>query len=208
MADIGKGAEAHFHERREAESDEVTLRSSSDLHTSGISKDSEDSALIERARGDINNPIPATFNVFNWKDIAEENCYVILCDYGGRLKWSASHFPTDDARQEFPWASLMEGGANGHLLPATLAQQRSQSSSISAGYNNAQVGWSQYMTLNFVNYDTTKVYCPALFKQPPDTSVCKQRKKASIFDESIDPSEYDYQKIQGTNPIKFQAKNS
>jgi len=28
---------------------------------------------------DENNPIDATFNVAGWPDIAEENCYAILC---------------------------------------------------------------------------------------------------------------------------------
>jgi hypothetical protein len=43
--------------------------------------------VIPRDIGDENNPIPATFDVSGWQDIAEGNCYVILCDYGGNLKW-------------------------------------------------------------------------------------------------------------------------
>ena len=33
------------------------------------------------------NPLPIIVNVAGWQDIAEENCYVMLCQYGGQRVW-------------------------------------------------------------------------------------------------------------------------
>lgn len=38
-------------------------------------------------RNNRNSPIDATFNVAGWQDIAEEDCYVMLCRYGGERVW-------------------------------------------------------------------------------------------------------------------------
>jgi len=43
--------------------------------------------LFKRARGDENNPIDVTIDVSGWKDIAEENCYQMLCHHDAQLIW-------------------------------------------------------------------------------------------------------------------------
>jgi hypothetical protein len=49
-----------------------------------VAETSDGLALIKRAPGDSStNPIAATFDISNWADIAEENCYVMLCMYAG-----------------------------------------------------------------------------------------------------------------------------
>lgn len=46
---------------------------------------SNESYLIKkRVLGDQNNPFPATFNIAGWPNIAEEDCYVMLCLLGGQ----------------------------------------------------------------------------------------------------------------------------
>ena len=40
--------------------------------------------LLERAPGDTaRNPIDVTFDISSWPDIAEENCFVMLCLMNG-----------------------------------------------------------------------------------------------------------------------------
>lgn len=33
------------------------------------------------------NPIPITFDITNWPNIAEEDCYAMLCIFGGQRVW-------------------------------------------------------------------------------------------------------------------------
>jgi hypothetical protein len=35
--------------------------------------------IAKRTPGDANDPIEATFDVSNWQNIAEENCFAMLC---------------------------------------------------------------------------------------------------------------------------------
>jgi hypothetical protein len=37
--------------------------------------------------GSQSNPIITTFDVSTWQDIAEQDCYAILCDYQAVLTW-------------------------------------------------------------------------------------------------------------------------
>lgn len=46
-----------------------------------------DLSLEKRATGAQNDPKPITVNVAAWQNIAEMNCYVILCNYNGNLVW-------------------------------------------------------------------------------------------------------------------------
>ena len=39
--------------------------------------------LVKRAGGSHGDPIDATFNIAGWPNIAEENCFVMLCMLGG-----------------------------------------------------------------------------------------------------------------------------
>ncbi|KAK5632912.1 hypothetical protein RRF57_008626 [Xylaria bambusicola] len=38
-----------------------------------------DTSLAKRTAGNTNNPILITVDVSRWQDIAEQNCYVIIC---------------------------------------------------------------------------------------------------------------------------------
>ncbi|KAI2608218.1 uncharacterized protein GGS25DRAFT_521393 [Hypoxylon fragiforme] len=195
-----------------------------------------DLSLEKRATGAQNDPKPITVNVAAWQNIAEMNCYVILCNYNGNLVWqrnptaatAATHrsdagtnlrpfqpgqlgtrgtqqITTDTiSAEEFPWASINQGGVGAHLMPATIAEQNAQKSWISAAYSSGYVGWSEWFKLSFSNYDATKIYCPALFGQtPPDTSVCGKKKKSNLYGKSIYPGLYNYIKNAGTLPVTF-----
>jgi len=105
--------------------------------------------------------------------------------------------------EEFPWASLTRGGSGAHLMPATVTQQSAQGTALSAGYNSAHVPFNGWLTITFSNYDTSLVYCPALFENHPDTSVCGGKKNTMMYSESIFPGDYDYQKVAGSRPIVF-----
>jgi hypothetical protein len=44
----------------------------------------DEAELVKRVPGDsATNPIDATFNITNWPNIAEENCYAMLCLFDG-----------------------------------------------------------------------------------------------------------------------------
>ncbi|KAF4162545.1 hypothetical protein CNMCM6936_001974 [Aspergillus lentulus] len=55
----------------------------------------DEAALITRAdRGSVkSNPKDATFDVTGWKDISEEDCYVMLCLKGGERTWQRIDTP-------------------------------------------------------------------------------------------------------------------
>ncbi|KAI1739744.1 hypothetical protein F4680DRAFT_466253 [Xylaria scruposa] len=194
-----------------------------------------DANLDKRTKGDINDPIPVTLNVANWQDIAEENCFIMLCRYNGQLKWQrgpqgiASRHRTESGAglnpfypanlgsrhtsqisqattspEEFPWASMNQGGVGAHLMPATKAQQDYQGGAINAAYNTANppVAPMNWFTIRFNNYDASRIYCPALFRTPPDFSVCG-KKKTTEYGVSIDPEDYDYIKDLGVKPYIF-----
>ncbi|KAI0548066.1 hypothetical protein F4679DRAFT_596972 [Xylaria curta] len=199
-----------------------------------------DANLDKRVTGDSNNPISITVDVSGWQDIAEENCYVILCQYHGNLKWqrgplgiSGPHRTQAGANlhpfyaanlsdrqtsqissattsaEEFPWASLMQGGEGAHLMPATREEQNAQGGSINHAYNHATppVMPLDWLTINFVNYDKSRVFCPALFKTPPDFSVCG-KKKTTAYGVSINPSDFDYIKDPNSKPYVFHHPGS
>ncbi|KAI1264706.1 hypothetical protein F5Y18DRAFT_389847 [Xylariaceae sp. FL1019] len=211
------------------------------LDVPSVEQPSNMTDLVKRARGDENNPITVNFDVSEWQGIAEQDCYVILCDYGGNLVWQRALNPAEprrhrteigeslrpfqpgqldtrrttqitpdtDTAEEFPWASLARGGTGGHVLPAPMGEQRGQRTGISAAYRRERVDWGGWMTLNFVNYNTGGVFCPALFDHsPPDTSVCGAKKKTYIFDRSVDLADYDYVKVANSRPITFALAGS
>ncbi|KAH9894578.1 hypothetical protein F4778DRAFT_784013 [Xylariomycetidae sp. FL2044] len=166
-------------------------------------------AVVLETRNTQNNPIDATFDVSGWPDIAEENCYVMLCVFNGQRVWHVSQFisisSATTSAEEFPWRSIeWSGDTIAHLLPATPAQQNSQGGSINSGYDSAGVNYGDWFRITFSNYDKSKPYCVALFQNPPDTSVCK-RKRTRLFDKSgIDPSDFDYTKVQNSKPVVFE----
>ena len=47
----------------------------------------ESAVLQKRVPGDANNPWPKNFDTTNWPNIAEENCYAMLCLFGGQRTW-------------------------------------------------------------------------------------------------------------------------
>ena len=44
-----------------------------------IGDSSNNEGLVKRAGGSRNDPIHATFDITGWEDIAEENCFAMLC---------------------------------------------------------------------------------------------------------------------------------
>ncbi|KAI1498382.1 hypothetical protein F5X99DRAFT_431853 [Biscogniauxia marginata] len=179
------------------------------------------------------NPLQMTVDVSNWQDIAEENCYVMLCDYNGQRVWrrnptqtnnhytesGASLVPfrasnlssrgttqidsTTTSAEEFPWQGMAQGGNGAHLFPASRANQNSQGGSINAAFNRANVNYGDWFEITYQNYDTSRVYCKALFSNPPDTSVCQQKKKTKLYNKNVFPGDYDYVKVPNTLPITF-----
>ncbi|KAI2615878.1 hypothetical protein GGR54DRAFT_253642 [Hypoxylon sp. NC1633] len=187
-------------------------------------------------RNDQNSAIPATFDVSGWQDIAEEDCYIMLCDFGATRVWQraltdtepeqhyrdsgASLLPfrannlsdrhtqqidtTTTSAEEFPWRSIHWSGVRvGHLMPATARQQSSQGSGINTGYRRAQLNNGDWFIITFQNYDTSRVYCPALFRNPPDTSVCGKKRTTLFGHSNINPGDYDYLRVAGSNPVYF-----
>ncbi|KAH8680674.1 hypothetical protein BX600DRAFT_519813 [Xylariales sp. PMI_506] len=195
-------------------------------HTrSDLDEDDSYTELARRATGTQTDPYPITVDVTGWQNIAEMNCYLMLCKYSGQRVWqrnpgsstasthrtasganltpfAAAKLATYSTKQittsttsaeEFPWASMNQGGTGAHLMPATIAEQNVQKNAISAGYSRTPtVPWSDWFELTFTNYLTTGVYCPALFKTTPDTSVCSAKTKTTLFGTSVYPGDYDY----------------
>ncbi|KAL7623134.1 hypothetical protein AAE478_006815 [Parahypoxylon ruwenzoriense] len=198
--------------------------------------DLEQSAGLEpEKRQTQNNPIQLNVDVSNWQDIAEENCFAMLCRYNGQRVWQRiatqatgnSHYiesgayltpfqsgslasrhtsqidSTTVSAEEFPWRSMVSGGAGAHLFPATSAQQNRQGGSINGAYRSNHVNYGDWFRITFLNYDTNRVYCPALFSNPPDTSVCTKKAKTTLFSGFSFPGVYDFVKVAGSNPIIF-----
>ncbi|KAK8052545.1 hypothetical protein PG993_003930 [Apiospora rasikravindrae] len=179
---------------------------------------SANAAPVQRTMGDERNPIPMTVDVSQWQSMAEENCYVMLCQYGGQRKWQRGHPGKDQhgqgsdhnttrhrqaagtntnpfyaqnltdrhtqqldssttSAEEFPWASMMQGGEGGPSDARRTAGPKP---------------------------DPSSVYCRALFKTPPDFSVCKGKKKTDLYGHSVNPGDYDYVKVPDSRPIVFQ----
>ncbi|KAK7943614.1 uncharacterized protein PG986_012727 [Apiospora aurea] len=95
--------------------------------------------------------------------------------------------------EEFPWASMMAGGAGAHLMSAEKGDQDT--------WSRTRVPYEKYARITFQGYDKSRTYCKALFSKPPDFSVCGNRSR--IYGTLIKPRDYDYVKVQNSNPVIF-----
>ncbi|KAI1170211.1 hypothetical protein F4777DRAFT_584136 [Nemania sp. FL0916] len=189
------------------------------IPVSEVLRDVEDSENITYSimtRGDgssKSSPVDASFDISGWENIAEENCYIMLCLMDGnrvfqrgptagasksqRTKSGANLEPfhadqlssrhtaqisgSTISAEEFPWASTQNGGENAYLCPATEAEQNAQKTGISAGFNvKGGPGYDQWFRVSF-HGGTQGKFCTALFKNPPDKSVCGNDEKTTIF---------------------------
>ncbi|KAK8085393.1 hypothetical protein PG997_006664 [Apiospora hydei] len=156
--------------------------------------------LEKRAKGDKSDPYNMVVDVSQIQDMAELNCYVMLCDYGAKRQTTRINAGTTSA-EEFPWASLMAGGAGAHLMSAEEDDQNIQKNMISAAFARGRVPFEKYARITFQGYDKSRTYCKALFSKPPDFSVCGNRSR--FYGTLINPRDYDYVKVQNSNPIVF-----
>ncbi|KAF2827067.1 hypothetical protein CC86DRAFT_466809 [Ophiobolus disseminans] len=87
--------------------------------------------------------------------------------------------PSTTSAEEFPWASIKDhpsGAWQRHIVSATIDEQNAQKIGVSAGFSSA-VPFSRWFTLTFSPASSFGKYCTALHSNPPDTSVCGEKKR-------------------------------
>ncbi|ETS83891.1 hypothetical protein PFICI_05767 [Pestalotiopsis fici W106-1] len=88
-----------------------------------------------------------------------------------------------DSGEEFPWESLAQGGTGAHLFPTTMAEQRAQGSSLGGRFRSTRqatpINRGDWIRITFRGYSRGG-YCEALFKDPPDFSICDRNIKEHI----------------------------
>ncbi|GFF70574.1 hypothetical protein IFM47457_02670, partial [Aspergillus lentulus] len=164
--------------------------------------------------GSKGNRKAATFDTTGWEDIAEEDCYVMLCLKGRERTWQRNptpglretHYTSSGAKakpfrkdnipkrytetnnaEEFPWESTVQGGSNALLLPATRAQQQRQSGAITAGFRQSDINFGEWFRISFTG--NLGEICRALHQEPPDNSICK-KPTVTVFGKRVNLNDF------------------
>ncbi|KAM0811978.1 hypothetical protein AB5N19_14295 [Seiridium cardinale] len=88
--------------------------------------------------------------------------------------------------EEFPWESLSQGGSGAHLFPTTVAEQQAQGRSLAGRFRSTRqatpIGRGDWIRISFAGYSGIRRggYCEALFRNPPDTSICNRNVEEHI----------------------------
>ncbi|PVH95933.1 hypothetical protein DM02DRAFT_470456, partial [Periconia macrospinosa] len=83
--------------------------------------------------------------------------------------------------EEFPWATMVKGGENAVLFPATEDQQTQQGSSVSASYKASNVDYGEWFRITMNPPEARGRYCAALHQNPPDRRVCDEDPEQELF---------------------------
>ncbi|KAJ5195301.1 uncharacterized protein N7498_008739 [Penicillium cinerascens] len=170
-----------------------------------IGDSSNNEGLVKRAGGSRNDPVHATFDITGWEDIAEENCYAMLCIRNGDRVYQrvATETASDlNYRQSgaafHPFYESQLGSRHTEQINAdtTSAEEFPWKSTQQGGENGyvfpatieqqrvqgAAIGHGYAGVVNFNEWFSITFtgagmgdYCRALFSNPPDTSICKKK---------------------------------
>ncbi|KAL1636575.1 hypothetical protein SLS56_001160 [Neofusicoccum ribis] len=74
--------------------------------------------------------------------------------------------------EEYPHESTVQGGKGALVIGVSRLSQRSQGQYMKTAYKRYGVDPGDWFTSSYINIPSKSVYCKALMKNPPDTSVC------------------------------------
>ncbi|KAF2823795.1 hypothetical protein CC86DRAFT_384344 [Ophiobolus disseminans] len=83
--------------------------------------------------------------------------------------------------EEFPWASMEEGGNEAAVMPATEDEQGGQGRALSSAYQTQNVNRGDWFKITFNPPNRRGRYCRALHEEPPNTRICDEDPAQTIF---------------------------
>ncbi|KAI1138391.1 hypothetical protein F5Y05DRAFT_413012 [Hypoxylon sp. FL0543] len=167
--------------------------------------------IIKRAGNSPSDPIDAEFNTAGWENIAEEDCYVMLCLKNGNRVYQrvstahgGDHHRTESGQSLNPFhADQLASRHTAQINQRTTSPEEFPWASTTQGGADAVVLPAtvdeQNRQSSGINAGYAKArvgynqwfritftepwgkYCTALFSQPPDFSVCDNNEQTTLF---------------------------